>query len=97
MRGLLSSLIKSGDDIVSGRTGLPFSIGVALQGRMNYAQILVNVVGGLDCLDDDLKGAVAKARELVGQILEMETGIMPLRRFDAGRKHPSDPSGAPKA
>jgi len=94
LRALLFRLIKSADDIVSGRRGLPFSIGVAMQGRMSYAQLLINVGGGLDHLDDDLKGAVAKARDLVSQVVEMEAGIMPLRRFDTGASSRS--SGARK-
>ena len=82
LRTLLSRLIKSGEAILSGSAGLSFNIGIAMQARMRHAQFLINVGGGLENLDTGLRGAVAKAQDIVRQVAEKEAGAMALRQFD---------------
>ena len=82
LRTLLSRLIKSGEAILSGRVGLSFNIGVAMQARMSHAQFLINVGGGLENLDSGLRDAVAKAYDIVSQVAKKEAGTMALRQFD---------------
>jgi hypothetical protein len=82
LRTQLSRLIKSGEAILSGRVGLSFNIGVAMQARMSHAQFLINVGGGLENLDSGLRDVVAKAYYIVSQVAQKEAGTMRLRQFD---------------
>ncbi|WP_239988816.1 chemotaxis protein CheY [Paramagnetospirillum kuznetsovii] len=85
LRAQLSRLIKSGEDLLSGRAGLSFNMGLAMQARMSYAQFLINLRGGLDMLDGEVKDAVDKAQGIVAQVKEIEAGIMPLPQFETAR------------
>jgi hypothetical protein len=93
LRAQLSRLIKSGEDILSGRAGLSFNIGRAMQARMSYAQFLINVRGGIDMLDSEVKDAVKKAQGIVAQVKEIEAGVLPLPQFDTARSPKSQTSG----
>jgi hypothetical protein len=92
LRAQLARLIKSGEDILSGRAGLSFNIGLAMQARMSYAQFLIDIRGGLDMLDNDVKDEVGKAQSIVAQVKGIEAGVMPLPQFDVAHSPHSQDS-----
>ncbi len=95
VRGLLTITVKGlidyGGNILSGRHGLPFGVGVALTHKVERIGMLIRLIGGFNELDDALKDEVKRATETANEVVAMEAKVMSIPNLRLNRRTSKSP------
>ncbi|CAA7626804.1 CheY-like receiver (fragment) [Magnetospirillum sp. UT-4] len=86
VRTAIEQVIRIGNSIISGQTGVPMNIGNILKAKMDHASLLASVVGGAEKLPEDIRSQLLMGENIVLQVNSISDQHLRLPHFDSARR-----------